>query len=261
MDMQQFSFNGNPIRVAGNETEPFFIAKDIAEVLGYSDTQALTRRLDADEKGMRDIHTLGGTQQMTVINESGLYNAILGSTRAEAKAFKKWVTSEVLPSIRKHGAYLTNKKVEEVLLSPDTIIRLAQTIKEERAAKEIAQQQLAEATATIEKNAGKVLFADAVAGSGNAVLIKELAAYLSQNGYQIGQNKLYEQLRLHGYLCYKGSYYNLPTQKAIDLKLFEVKKSVIHKPGGAILTSNTVMVTGKGLQYFLNVFLRKSKAA
>lgn len=261
MELQSYSFINNAIRVVYQEGQPLFIAKDVCDLLELTNVSQAISYLDDDEKGLISNDTPGGYQNMLGINESGLYSLILRSRKPEAKAFKKWVTSEVLPSVRKHGAYLTNKKVEEVLLSPDTIIKLAQTIKDERAAKEVAQQQLAEANATIEANAGKVLFADAVAASENAVLIKELAAYLSQNGFPIGQNRLYTQLRFHGFLCHKGSYYNLPSQRSIDLKLFEVKKTVIHKPGGTTITSNTVLVTGKGLQYFLNFFTQQSKAA
>jgi anti-repressor protein len=190
---------------------------------------------------------------MLFINESGLFSLILRSNKPEAKQFRKWLTSEVLPSIRKHGGYLTPQKIEEALLNPDTLIQLATNLKEER------QKRISAETA-VQEQAPKVLFADAVSTSARSVLVSELAKVLKQNGVDMGQNRLFSWLREHGYLCSRGEYYNQPTQRAMELGLFEIKKTSIAKPDGSVLVSCTTKVTGKGQIYFVNKFIVQGTA-
>ena len=180
-----------------------------------------------------------------LINESGLYSLVLSSKLPTAKKFKRWVTSEVLPSIRKHGAYMTPEKLEEALLDPDTLIRLATDLKQER-------EKRIEAQAKIETDKPKVLFADAVCASQSSILVGDLAKLLKQNGVNMGQNRLFAYLRDNGYLMKQGSSKNMPTQKSMELGLFEVKESSITNPDGSIRITKTTKVTGKGQVYFVN---------
>lgn len=186
-----------------------------------------------------------------------MYDAILDSRKPEAKQFRKWVTSEVLPSIRKHGAYMTQETLEKALTSPDFLIQLATNLKEEQQKRIEAEKKAEVAEKQIEQDAPKVLFANAVATSQRSCLVAELAKILQQNGVNIGQNRLFAWMRENGYLCSKGQYYNQPTQKAMDLGLFELKQTTINKPDGSILVSTTTKVTGKGQVYFVDRFLRK----
>lgn len=242
------------IRVATNENgEPMFVAKDVCEVLGISKYRDALDRMDADERGSVRVDTPGGIQEVGAFTENGLYTVIIRSDKPEAKPFRKWVTSEVLPSIRKHGGYLTPEKVEEALLNPDTLIQLATQLKNERAKR-------IEAEAHSKELEPKALFADAVATSDRSILIAELAKILRQNGVEIGQNRLFEWLRHNGYLCSKGEYYNQPTQRSMDMGLFEIKKTSITKPDGSVLVTCTTKVSGRGQVYFVNKFLSRCTA-
>ena len=247
MNLQIFENNHfGKVRVFEKNGEPWFIAKDIAETLDYRSASDMTRILDEDEKDMQIVSTLGGHQNVTVINESGFYSAILRSRKEEAKKFKKWVTSEVIPAIRKHGAYMTEETIEKVLSDPDTIIQLANRLKEEK-----AKRQLVEAK--IEEQKPKVLFADAVSASKTSILVGELAKMLNQNGVDIGQNRLFIWLRENGYLIKrKGADYNMPTQYSMNLGLFEIKETTINHSAGHITISKTPKVTGKGQLYFIS---------
>ncbi|AHI04452.1 antirepressor (plasmid) [Corynebacterium falsenii DSM 44353] len=250
MDLQQFNFKGHGVRViADDPANPRWVAKDVSDVLGYSATSAMTRTLDADEKGVQNLHTLGGEQQLTVITEAGLYTAILGSKRPEAKEFKRWVTHEVLPAIRRHGAYLTPAKVEEVLTDPDTIIQLATNLKNERARR-------VELEAQAEADKPKVIFADAVSASNSTILVGELAKILRGNGIQVGGTRLFAWLRTKGFLINrKGTDWNTPTQKALELGIMRIKETtVVHSDGHTSITK-TPKVTGKGQEYFVSRFL------
>ena len=191
---------------------------------------------------------------MTIINESGLYNVILRSDKPEAKPFRKWVTSEVLPTIRRHGMYATPDTVEKMLADPDTTIKLLETIKQERAAR-LALEAQAEA------DKPKILFADAVSASHSSILVGDLAKLLRQNGVEIGQNRLFSFLREKGYLCSQGERYNLPTQRSMDRGWFQVKETTINQPNGSVRITRTVKVTGKGQQYFINLFLSGAASA
>ena len=247
-NIQIFNYNSVEVRTIQNDGEPWFVLKDVCNVLHIGNSRDVVARLDQDEKGVGQIDTLGGKQEMTIINESGLYNVILRSDKPEAKPFRKWVTSEVLPTIRRHGMYATPDTVEKMLADPDTTIKLLETIKQERAAR-LALEAQAEA------NKPKVLFADAVSASHSSILVGDLAKLLRQNGVEIGQNRLFRFLRDKGYLCSQGERYNLPTQRSMDRGWFQVKETTINQPDGSIRITRTVKVTGKGQQYFINLFL------
>lgn len=246
---------------ADENNEPLFCAADVCKALGYSNSRkAVSDHVDKGDVTKRDIiDSFGRTQSATFVNESGLYSLIFGSKLDSAKAFKRWVTSEVLPAIRRHGVYATPQTIDSILADPDNAIRLLQNLKEERQQRLIAEQK-AQIEAEINKaNAPKVLFADAVVGSRSTCLIGELAKILTQNGYTIGQNRLFKWLRENGYLGTKGEYYNIPNQKYQEMGLFEVKTSV-HDENGVMVTKRTTKVTGKGQQYFINKFLTTTPA-
>lgn len=241
------------IRAVEINGEPWFVGKDVAEALGYSKFRnAITQHVDEDDalkQGVTD--GLGRIQETTIINESGVYALVFGSKLPRAKEFKRWVTSEVLPAIRKHGGYLTPKKIEEVLTDPDTIIKLATTLKEERAARMQAELKLEEAKP-------KVLFADAVSASKTSILIGDMAKLLKQNGYDIGQKRLFQWLRENGYLIKRpGAEYNSPTQRAMEKGLFEIKETTVTHADGHISITKTTKVTGRGQVYFVNLFAKK----
>lgn len=244
-----FNFKGQEVRTVTIDDEPYFVGKDVAEILGYAKARnAIASHVDDEDKKDAPIQgTLGGTQTMTIINESGLYSLILSSKLPQAKEFKRWVTSEVLPTIRKHGMYAT----DELLDNPDFAIATLQKLKEEREAKKLLEAQ-------IEADRPKVLFADAVEASETSILIGDFAKILRQNGYNIGQNRLFAWLRENGFLIRKnGESYNMPTQRSMDMKLFEVKERTHQEPNGSIRISKTTKMTGKGQQYFINKFLNE----
>ncbi len=243
-----FNFHGQDVRTVTINNEPYFVGKDVAEVLGYTNPrQALKSHVDEDDKGVSKFDTLGGKQDLTIINESGLYSLILSSKLPQAKEFKRWVTSEVLPTIRKNGMFAT----DELLDNPDFAIATLQRLKEEREAKKLLEAQ-------IEADKPKVLFADAVSASKSSCLIGELAKILKQNGIDIGQNKLFQWLRANGYLISRrGESWNQPTQKSMQLGLFELKKTNINHADGHTTVNTTTKVTGKGQQYFINKFLNQ----
>ena len=227
------------LRVVQDEQgEPWFVASDIAKALGYRDANNLTRRLDDDEKGTRSVSTPSGNQLMNIINEAGLYSAILGSKVPSAKVFKRWVTHEVLPSIRKDGGYMVARQDEsdEEILARGLLI---------------AQRTIERQTARIAELEPKALFADAVAASDGTCLIGELAKMLRQNGVNIGQNRLFELLRNEGYLGKTGQNRNVPTQRAMELGLFRIKETAITHSDGHVTISRTPKVTGKGQRYFV----------
>ncbi|WP_370763326.1 phage antirepressor [Megamonas funiformis] len=238
------------IRTIVKNDEIWFVGKDVATALGYSNpSNAVVTHVDDDDKTtyLNQVSGSNYKSKTAIINESGLYSLVLSSKLPTAKKFKRWITSEVLPSIRKHGGYLTQAKIEEVLLNPDTIIKLATDLKEERAKRVEVEKQL-------ETNKPKVLFAEAVATAKTSILIGELAKLIKQNGYDIGQKRLFQYLRENGYLIkQKGSAYNSPTQKSMDMGLFEIKERTINH-SDHIEIVKTTKVTGKGQIYFINLF-------
>lgn len=242
------------IRVIDKDGDPWFVGKDVAEILGYSNPRkALIDHVDEDDKGVTKCDTRGGAQEFTVINESGLYSLVLKSKLPKAKEFKKWITSDVLPSIRKHGAYLTPEKIEEVLLNPDTIIKICTQLKEEQAKRREAEAKLEEAKPA-------QVFAAAVSASPKSILVRGLASFLKQNGIDIGQNRLFKWLRENGFLVKNGADKNMQTQKAMDLGLFEIKEGTYINGSGENILTRTVKITGKGQIYFVNKFLSRTEA-
>lgn len=251
-DIQVFN---NPefgeIRTVEINNEPWFVGKDIAVALGYKDTvNAIKAHVDDEDKAGWQITTQFGTKETTVISESGLYALVLSSKLPTAKKFKRWVTSEVLPSIRKHGAYMTPETLEKMVLTPDFGIRLLTELKAEQDKRKALE-------ATVEEQKPHVLFSNAVSASKTTILIGALAKLLKQNGINIGQNRLFEWLRQNGFLIKHGDNRNMPTQKAMEMGLFEVKESCHLNSNGCNVITKTTVVTGKGQCYFINRFLGK----
>lgn len=239
------------VRALTIDNIPWFVGNDVARALGYGNGKSLpnavSRHVDNEDKGVTEMMTPGGMQNMTIINESGMYALILGSKLPTAKKFKRWVTSEVLPAIRKHGAYMTDEKAYDVTHNAAGLADLLQQ----------AAEQLREKDVEIERMKPKELFADSVAASRTTILIGELAKIMRGNGINIGQNRLFAWMREHGYLINrKGSDWNMPTQKAMDLGLFRVKETTINHADGSTTIAKTVKVTGKGQQYFINRFIK-----
>lgn len=249
-ELQNFTFDGSIVRTVSINGEPHFVGKDVAQVLGYSNTKdALSKHVDPEDKQGSQIATSGQRREMIVINESGLYSLILSSKLKEAKRFKRWVTSEVLPTIRKHGAYATAPTIDKILDDPDYGIRLLQNLKEEREKRKALEAQNAVMIP-------KAVFADAVTTSDSCILIGDLAKLLRQNGVEIGQKRLFEWLRNHGFLIKRrGADWNSPTQRAMEMGLFEIKETAITHSDGHVTISKTTKVTGKGQVYFVNRFL------
>ena len=231
----------------------WLVGKDVADRLGYSNPQkAIRDHVDDEDKTVNESFTVNGTMGV-LINESGLYSLVLGSKLPNAKKFKRWVTSEVLPAIRKHGGYLTAEKVEEALLNPDVLIRLATELKDEREARRALESKVA-------KDAPKVMFAQAVEQAENSILVGDLAKLIKQNGTDIGQKRLFERLRAEGYLGTRGDNYNMPTQRAMEMQLFRISERTINNPDGSVRLTRTVKVTGKGQVYFINRYAGGARA-
>ena len=256
----------NEIKVFSNEEfgsirrvevdgEFWLIGKDVAQALGYSNPRkALADHVDEEDKGVTKCDTLGGMQDLTIINESGLYSLVLSSKLPTAKKFRRWATSEVLPSIRKHGAYMTQETLEAAILNPDYLLKVATALKEETDKRKALESK-------VQADAPKVLFADSVAASTSTVLIGELAKIMRQNGINMGEKRLFQWMRDNGYLVKrKGTDHNMPTQLSMEQGLFRVKETVISHSDGHTSISKTPKVTGKGQTFFLNEFLREDKA-
>lgn len=249
MQPQLFNFKGQQVRTVTINDEPYFVGKDVAKILRYSNTQrSVNAHVDSEDKRGYQISTPYGTQEMTVINESGLYSLILSSKMPQAKEFKHWVTSEVLPAIRKHGAYMTDEKAFSVIHNANGLADLLQQAADQLKAKDV---QIAEMKP-------KALFADAVSTSDSSILIGQLAKILRQNGVEIGQNRLFAWMREHGYLGKRGSNRNVPTQRAVVQGLFKTKETAVTHADGHTTIQITTKVTGKGQQYFINKFLSAS---
>lgn len=235
------------LRVVQNDDGlPVFVAKDVCNILGITNYRDAVARLDDDERVSVIVDTLGGKQHTNGITESGLYKLIMVSRKDEAKPFQRWVTHEVLPSIRKKGGYIAAAADE----TPEQIMARAVLL---------AQDTIARQKAQIEELKPKALFADAVAASDGTCLVGELAKMMRQNGVQIGQNRLFEKLRQDGYLGKTGSNYNVPTQRAMEMGLFRIKETSITHSDGHITVQRTAKVTGKGQQYFINRFIKAAQ--
>lgn len=246
-ELQLFNFENHEVRSLLINSEPWFIGKDVADILGYSNVNdALKKHVDKEDKCKRDEiairDTIGRNQKPVLINESGLYSLVLSSKLPSAKKFKRWVTSEVLPALRKTGQYQVKELSGSELMARALIE---------------AQSVLAVKDKQIQEMKPKVVFADAVATSHTSILVGELAKILKQNGIDMGQKRLFAWLREKGYLIKrKGTDYNMPTQKAMDLGLFEIKEGSYVNGSGVNITTKTPKVTGKGQQYFINKFLQ-----
>lgn len=225
-----------------------FCGADVAKALGY----ALPRKAIIDHcRGVlkRNIPTTSGEQEMSFISESDLYRLIFSSKLPTAEKFTDWVTSEVLPTIRKHGAYMTPETLQAALLNPDVMIQLCQNLKAEQEKNKVL-------AAANEEMRPKAIFADAVTASKTSILVGELAKLLRQNGIDMGQQRLFAWLRENGYLIKrKGTDYNMPTQRSMELGLMEIKETCITHSSGNISVSKTPKITGKGTTYFVSKFL------
>lgn len=229
----------------------WFVGKDVAEILGYDrPDNAIRSHVDSDDKLMHQISASGQMRNMVIINESGLYSLILSSKLPSAKKFKHWVTSEVLPSIRKHGAYMTDETFEQALQDPDKLIRILTNLKNERAKRK-------ELESKIESDRPKVNFANAVVGSDSVISIGGLAKLLRQKGVDTGQNRLFRWMRDNGYLIKTGSDRNDPKQKYLDMGLFEIKEYALKNQDKPYMIKKTTKVTGKGQKYFINKILKE----
>ena len=237
------------IRTTIQNGEPWFVAADVCKALDITQNRNAVARLDDDEKGVRLTDTLGGKQKLTVVNEAGLYSLVLGSRKPEAKAFKRWITHEVLPTIRRTGGYVNSAEafIEHYLPNADESTRTMFRAQ---------LKAIEELNAKIEADKPKVLFADAVSSSDTTILVGEMAKILKQNGVDIGQKRFFEWLRQNGYLIKrKGSEWNMPTQRSMELGLFEIKESTHLDGNGCNITTKTPKITGKGQQYFIGEFL------
>lgn len=261
-ELQIFKSNEfGEVRTVTIDNEPWFVGKDVATALGYSNTKdALISHVAEEDKRIlkrSEIATIENrlpkdvfpvnfvsgdipNRGLTIINDSGLYALIFGSKLESAKRFKRWVTSEVLPAIRKTGGYQ--------MQAPQGKELLALAVLE-------AQKTIEEQTAQIERMRPKEIFADAVAASKQSILIGQLAKLICQNGHEIGQKRLFKWMRENGYLMKSGSDYNMPMQRYVEQGLFEIKESSIANPDGSTRITRTTKVTGKGQQYFINKFL------
>lgn len=239
------------VRTVTIDGEPWFIAKDVAAALGYSNTRdAIAKHVDDDDKNTVVIRDGKGNPNQTIINESGLYSLVLSSKLPTAKKFKHWITSEVLPAIRKTGGYIANAEtMTDAEIMSKALLIAKQTI-------ESREQRIHSLEAETERMKPKEIFADAVSASNSSILIGDLAKILHGNGIKIGRGRLFAWMREHGFLIkQKGTSYNMPTQRAMELGLFRVKEgSYVDGKGNNIITKTT-KVTGKGQQYFINKFL------
>lgn len=233
------------IRTMTIEGEPWFVAADVCRALDLSNPTIATNRLDEDERAK---FNLGRQGDGTIINESGLYSLVLGSRKPEAKAFKRWITHDIIPTIRKTGGYVndTAQFVESYFGQLEPSQKHALTMMFEESKRMSAQ---------LKEQAPKVLFANAVETAHNSILIGDLAKIIRQNGVDIGQKRLFEWMRQNGYLIKDGQSKNMPTQKAMEMSLFEVKESTINNPDGSVRITRTTKVTGKGQTYFVKKFL------
>lgn len=246
------SMLGQVLQVYNNLENPLFLAKDVAEWIEYAGrTGQMLSTVDEEEKLTHTIYASGQNREMWFLTEDGLYEVLMQSRKPIARAFKKEV-KYMLKNIRKHGAHMTVEKIEEALLNPDTLIKLAQNLKDEQVKRQMAEQAVVEANRIIEAQQPKVLFADSVSASDTSILIREFAKILQQNGINLGEKRLFEWLRKNGYLIKRmGADYNSPTQRSMDLKLFEVKETTVNRTVGIQIT-RTPKITGKGQLYFLS---------
>lgn len=244
--LQSFFYGSHNVRTIFLNDQPWFVAKDVCEVLGLTNPTMVLQSLDEDERSKLNLGRQGETN---IVNESGLYSLILGSRKPEAKQFKRWVIHEVIPSIRKHGAYLTPETLEQTMKDPDFLIGILNGLKNEQEARKKLEQKVIE-------DRPKVFFAEALQISEDSILVADLAKLLKQKGLDVGEIRLFKMLREDGYLIKSGSEYNMPTQRSMELGLFEIKVGHRGSSDGTIKITRTPKVTGKGQAYFINKYLK-----
>ena len=250
-----FNYQDQQVRTVVKDGQPWFVAKDVCNVLNHSNHKVAVSRLDEDEVSKVYLtDSLGRNQKTTVVNEAGLYSLILTSNKPEAKQFKRWITHDVIPTIRKTGGYVAN---DELFIQT----YLPQADENTKLLFKTTLHTMKEQSKQIETMKPKVIFAEAVESSESSVLVGELAKIIQQNGVDIGPNKLFQWLRDNGYLIRKkGESFNLPTQRSMDMGLFEIKKRTVSNLDGSIRTTRTPKVTGKGQIYFVNKFMSSQSA-
>ena len=255
-EIQLFAYKGQQVRTVEKDGEVWFVAKDVCDILELTNPTMALENLDEDERakfnlGRSPVH--GGGGEVNVISEPGVYALVLRSRKPEAKAFSRWVRHKVIPSIMRHGMYMTDATAEKILADPDVFIKVLEELKAER----LKNLKL---TAQAESNAPKVLFAEAVETSGDSILIGAFAKMLKQNGIDINQNELFVWYRENGWLIkQQGRLWNMPTQKALDEGFFESEERVITKPDGGTVIKYTPKLTGKGQLYFMCIFMETNK--
>ncbi|MET4565152.1 phage antirepressor [Bacillus subtilis] len=250
-----FNYQDQQVRTVVKDGQPWFVAKDVCNILSHSNHKVAVSRLDEDEVSKVYLtDSLGRNQKTIVVNEAGLYSLILTSNKPEAKQFKRWITHEVIPTIRKTGGYVAN---DELFIQT----YLPQADENTKLLFKTTLHTMKEQSKQIETMKPKVIFAEAVESSESSVLVGELAKIIQQNGVDIGPNKLFQWLRDNGYLIRKkGESFNLPTQRSMDMGLFEIKKRTVSNLDGSIRTTRTPKVTGKGQIYFVNKFMSSQSA-
>lgn len=243
------------VRVVEQNGEPWFVAKDVCDALELGNSRQALTRLENDEKADVILNDGSQNRKMNIVNEYGLYNLVLASRKPEAKAFKRWITHEVIPAIRKTGGYIAgSEKLSDAELMAKAVLVAQATIKQR-------DERIAELEGDTKRMKPKEIFADAVSASDQTILIGDLAKLIHQNGHAIGQKRLFEWLRQNGYLIKRfGGDYNSPTQKAMDMGLFRIKETAVTHADGHVSVSKTTKVTGKGQQYFINKFLGEKGA-
>ena len=244
-NLEVFNFENKEVRTKSQNNEVWFCLKDVCSILEIKNHKDVVSRLNQKGVDISDTLTNGGMQKVTFINESNLYKVIFQSRKQQAERFTEWVTSEVLPSLRKHGMYATEETIDKILSNPDFGIRLLSELKEER-------EKTKQLRSENDQLKPKALFADTVSASDTSILIGQLAKLLKQNGNDIGQNRLFKILRKDGYLGKSGENYNLPTQKSMNLKVMEIKERTVNNSDGSVRITKTPMITGKGQVYFVN---------
>lgn len=250
-EIQKFDFKGAPLRTLTDKAgEPWFVAKDVCDILGMSNPSMAVTALDKDEVAQIDPKDYLGSenrsnQAVNIVSEPGLYKLIMRSRKPEAKEFQRWVTHEVLPQIRKTGGYIPASETDDDMTILAKAVMIGQRTMEEQ------KRRIAEQQSRIVELEPKALFADAVAASDGTCLVGELAKMLRQNGLNIGQNRLFQLLRDDGFFGKSGSNRNVPTQKAMDLGLFRIKETAVTHSDGHVTISRTPKVTGKGQRYFI----------
>ena len=251
-------FDGQNLMIVENDGEPKFLLKDVCNILELSNPRQVKTRLEDDVISNYPIQdSLGRTQQATFVNEDGLYDVILDSRKPEAKRFRKWITSEVIPSIRKHGAYATPDTIENIISDPDFGIQLLTNLKEEKELHRKERLKRERAERKIEQQKPKVVFAESCLVSQDSVLVKDVAKLASNQGINIGQNRLYNKLRDWGYIQKRNTQ---PTQRAIETGYFEILQRNIQTPEGSKLT-RTTKVTTKGQMRIINRLKEEQEVA